>query len=53
MKTEIIEQIINDDIRLKENDSELFIKQMTDVIIVDKGRIPELIKILQSFVEIN
>jgi hypothetical protein len=50
MKTEIIEQIINDDIRLKENDSELFIKQMTDVIIVDKGRIPELIKILQSFV---
>ena len=50
MKTEILEQIINDDIRVKENDSELFIKQMTDVIVVDKGRIPDLIKILQSFV---
>ncbi len=50
MKTEILEQIINVDLRIKENDSELLIKQMTDVIVVDKRRIPDLIKILQSFV---
>ena len=54
MKTEILRQSETDEIYIEKGKKDnLWLIQSTDRILIDKENIPELIKILQSFVEIN
>jgi hypothetical protein len=54
MKTEIVKQINNSDLTIEDMGADVFIEQFDERwIVIEKSNIPELIKILQSFVEIN